>query len=118
MASRLRPELVDGDGTTPCMRGGTAYLMVLSAVEQQEQLIHGRLHAHGAHCAIGSYFDVNKTTLEYSIINEVAAVNDSVPHLSGKQRKLHVARWLKWKLATLGMPGFKAVDKQTGKRTR
>lgn len=118
MPSIMRKELRDGDGSTPCMRGGTAYLMVLSAVEQQEQLIHGQLHKHGAHCAIGSYFDMNNTTLEYSLIDEVAAVNDSVPHLSGKQRKLYVARWLKWKLAQLGMPGFAIIANKHGRRAR
>lgn len=33
--SNLRPELVPGDGKTPCMKGGTAYYMILNAVEQQ-----------------------------------------------------------------------------------
>lgn len=81
-------------------------MMILSAVQRQRGLLHGKLHDHGAHCAIGSYFQINNhTSLPDSLIDEVAAVNDSVPHLSERGRKLHVARWLKWKLAQLGMPG-------------
>lgn len=119
MGSNLRPTLRDGDGTTPILNGGTAYLTILTAVEQDEELIHGRLHAHGASCAIGSFFDHNeRVALPSPIVEEVAAVNDSVPHYSGARRRLHVTRWLKWKLAQLGMPGFLSVSEQVGRRTR
>ena len=65
---------------------------------------------HGAHCAIGSFFAVNpKIALYAEFIDEVAAVNDSVPQFSCRQRKLMVERWLKWKLKQLGMPGFEAA---------
>lgn len=105
--SELRPTLNSGS-KLPCMENGTAYMMILNAVEQQPGLVHGRLHAHGEHCAIGSYFEVNsKTALPETLIDEVAAVNDSMPHLSNKQRKQRVARWLRWKLTSLGMPGFR-----------
>jgi hypothetical protein len=103
--------LTDGDGRTPCVTGGTAYLMILKAVEAQPGLVHGRLHDHGAHCAIGSYFDVNRrSTLQYALIDEVAAVNDSVPKYTRAQRKRYVKNWLRWKLGTLGMalPGPRA----------
>lgn len=105
--SILRPEMRSTTG--PCVTNGTAYLMILSAVEIQAGLIHGKLHAHGAHCAIGSYFAINRTALPMDLIDEVAAVNDSVPHLSEPSRKRHVLRWLKWKCQTLGMslPGRK-----------
>ncbi len=117
MPSELRPELTSGSDRT-CVRGGTAYLMILTAVEQQQGLIAGKLHGHGAHCAIGSFFDINrKATVPWEIVNEVAAVNDSVPHFTEPARKRHVARWLKWKLATLGMPGFAtAAKKLVGRR--
>lgn len=105
--SKLRKELRSGS-TKPCMSNGTAYMMILSAVQRRPGLIHGKLHEYGEHCAIGSYFEINdETSLPETLIDEVAAVNDSVPHLSNRGRKLHVARWLKWKLAGLGMPGFK-----------
>jgi predicted anti-sigma-YlaC factor YlaD len=87
---------------------GTAYYMILGAVQAQRGLVHGRLHDKGEHCAIGSYFAVNtRASLDYDIIDEVAAVNDSVPHLSTTQRKRHVLRWLKWKLTLLGMSGYR-----------
>lgn len=103
--SELRKELRSGS-KLPCVSNGTAYMMILSAVKVQQGLVHGVLHSHGEHCAIGSYFDVNdKTSLPKTLIDEVAAVNDSVPHLSNFKRKQHVQRWLRWKLKSLGMAG-------------
>lgn len=102
--SELRPELSRGS-TQPCMTNGTAYLMILTSVERQRGLVHGHLHWQGAHCAIGSYFhDHDNTSLPETLIDEVAAVNDSVPQYTPKQRKAFVLRWLKWKLQTLKMP--------------
>jgi hypothetical protein len=103
--TKLRPEL--SISTEPCMTNGTAYLMILSAVKDQPGLLHGTLHKFGEHCAIGSYFEVNRrTSLPEELIDEVAAVNDSVPHMTNRQRKLHVVRWLRWKLTQLVMAGF------------
>lgn len=110
--SELRPTLTTGSNK-PCMSNGTAYLMIYSAVQQRPGLIHGKLKAAGEYCAIGSYFEVNgQTCLPSSLIDEVAAVNDSVPHLSNKARKAHVARWLRWKLQQVGMkiPGRKVEE--------
>jgi hypothetical protein len=102
--SKLRPELNSGS-TLPCMTNGTAYLMIYTAVQHQEGLVHGRLDWRGAHCAIGSYFaDHDNTALPESLIDEVAAVNDSVPSYTMPQRKTFVARWLKWKLQQLNFP--------------
>lgn len=104
--SKLRPELGPG-GKWPCMKNGTAYLMILNAIEQQRGLIHGKLEADGEFCAIGSYFEVNdKTCLPSDLIDEVAAVNDSMPHMTPVQRKKRMMQWLKWKLAALGVPGY------------
>lgn len=106
--SKLRPELGDNEKRYPCMSNGTAYMMILSAVKHEHGLVHGKLHANGEHCAIGSYFTTNNhTALPSALIDEVAAVNDSVPHLSKRARKLHIAKWLRWKLDTLGYPGMK-----------
>lgn len=81
--------------------------MILNAVEQQQGLIHGKLEVKGEYRAIGSYFEVNeRTCLPDSLIDEVAAVNDSMPTLTPIQRKVRMVRWLKWKLADLGMAGF------------
>lgn len=104
--SQLRPTLRSGSDL-PCMEDGTAYLLIYTAVQTQSGLVHGKLHAAGAHCAIGSYFTINNhTSLPETLIDEVAAVNDSVPHVTPRQRRLHVQKWLRWKLAQLGMPGF------------
>jgi hypothetical protein len=104
--SKLRPTLNSGSAK-PCMTNGTAYLMILNAVEQAPGLIHGKLRDGQNYCAIGHYFERNDTTsLPESLIDEVAAVNDSMPNLTMRQRKVRVARWLRWKLTVLGMPGF------------
>lgn len=104
--SKLRPSLGNGEGM-PCMRNGTAYLMVYTAVQARHGLVHGKLQDHGEYCAIGSYFATNaRTALPTDLIDEVAAINDSVPHLTERQRRLHVMKWLRWKLSTLNMPGF------------
>ncbi len=101
--STLRPETrISHD---PAPTNGTAYLMIYTAVQHQPGLVHGALHAHGAHCAIGSFFTDNpKTALYDSLIDEVAMVNDSVPTWNERRRKLHVLRWLRWKLQQLHMP--------------
>lgn len=105
--SKLRPTLRDAAPDTPCMRNGTAYLMILNAVESRKGLIHGALEIRGEVCAIGGYFDVNgKTCLPSDLIDEVAAVNDSMPTLTPIQRRKKMMQWLKWKLAALGVPGY------------
>lgn len=101
--SKLRPECGNGVGS-PVPTNGTAYLLIYTAVQHQEELIHGRLHWNGRSCAIGSFFNDNpKLALHEPMVDEVAMVNDSVPHLSGKARKNHVLRWLRWKLQGLKM---------------
>lgn len=107
MSSKLRPEVSAGNSKKYTPTGGTAYLMVYNAVKSKDALIHGRLHAHGESCAIGSFWDVNPQCALYTdFIDEVAAVNDSLPNASAKARRTHVLRWLKWRLAQCGMPGF------------
>jgi hypothetical protein len=108
--SRLRPTTPAKAGTfSP--KGATAYLMIYNALRDQDGLIHGKLDGpRGEHCAIGWYFDVNeKTALDLDLIDEVAAVNDSVPNATKKQRRDMVSRWLRWKLTQLGMPGFRTL---------
>lgn len=105
MPSAIRPELVAGNGKDTELRGGTAYLTVLEAVKQQDGLCHGRLHgARGEHCALGSFFVINKhATVSWGLVDEIATVNDSVPHMTPLGRKRHVQRWLRWKLYECGM---------------
>ncbi len=106
--AKLRPTLKDAGPGTPCMRGGTAYLLIYRSVKDADGLIHGQLHdGRGSHCAIGNYFERHdKTCLPSELIDEVAAVNDSTPHLTMKARRLSVLRWLRWRLATAGVPEF------------
>jgi hypothetical protein len=110
--SVIRPEL---NGAVyrgePCPTGGTAYMMIYNAVKAQDGLIAGQLHSHGAHCAIGSFFDrAPKYALPTSLIDEVAGVNDSFSGTK-KHRRAMMLRWLRWKLGTLGMPGFERAGK-------
>jgi hypothetical protein len=100
--SQLRPTLTSGSDKY-CPSGALAYYEVLAAVEAQDGLLHGRLDGWGAHCAIGSYFDVHKNqSCPTAVVDEVASINDSVPSFTRAQRKEYVKRWLKWKLSTLG----------------
>lgn len=111
--SKLRPETCDAKPGTYAPRNGTAYLMIYNAVKEQPGLLYGKLDGrHGEHCAIGSYFQQNpRTALAHDLIDEVAAVNDSLPNATAKQRKANVMRWLKWKLGQAGMPGFERYAK-------
>jgi hypothetical protein len=83
--------------------------MIYNAVRNQKGLIHGKFdNSIGEHCAIGSYFSLRTNlSLNEQLIDEVAAVNDSIPRATKGQRKFHVLRWLKWKLAEYGFEGFK-----------
>jgi hypothetical protein len=106
--SKMRPELGRGDPGDPCPTNGTAYLMILNAIESRPGLIAGRLQANGEFCSIGAYFHVNKrAALPTNIIDEVAMMNDSMVTVTPRQRKLRMKRWLRWKLACLGMPGYR-----------
>lgn len=99
----LRPEVRSTND--PAISGGSAYFAIYNAVKAQPGLIHGRLdNEYGAHCAIGSYFALPKhMALPTSLIEEVAAINDSLPNASAATRKREVLRWLRWKLDKLGM---------------
>lgn len=110
--TKLRPECGSG-GDAFCPDEGTALLMTLNAVQAQNGLAHGHLHARGYSCAVGSYFDQNpKLAYPAALTDVVAAVNDSVPNATPLQRKRLVMRWLRWRLGKLGMPGFIAAAKK------
>lgn len=110
--SKLRPELTLNTSNKYCPDKGTALLMTLNAIKTKTGLLHGRLHKYGESCAVGSYFDVNPNVCyPGGLIDEVAAVNDSMPNGTPRQRKQMVMRWLKWRLAQLGMPGFEHAVK-------
>ena len=103
--ARLRPTLTDStDPATPCMKGGTAYLLIYRAIKDERVLVHGKLHEGSNSCAIGSYFNRHeKTCLPSALIDEVAAINDSVPQQTGVQRRKTVLKWLEWRMSKEGL---------------
>jgi hypothetical protein len=114
--STLRPTLYTTN--EPALYDGTAYLAIYNAVKEQPGLLHGKLkNGKGDYCAIGSYFALpSHMALPNTLIDEVAAINDSAPRLTPRQRKRMVLRWLRWKLAEAGMPGYRAAKQKRVKR--
>lgn len=108
--SVLRPTLIKSEKGDPVVSNGTAYLMILNAVEARTKLVHGKISDHGEYCAIGSFFNTNRVCLPTTLVDEVAAVNDSMPHVSEQTRRLRMMRWLRWKLKQLGMPGYEKAN--------
>lgn len=102
MASKLRPECKPGDGVA--LPDDTALYLIRDSVARRRVLIHGRLHDNGGHhCAIGSFWADNpKLTMSWRLLEEVAAVNDSVPPTATpQQRWKKVMGWLRWKIKSI-----------------
>lgn len=99
--SKLRPEC--RNSTDPAMPDDTAIYLIRDSVARRRGLIWGRLHAKGEHCAIGAFWADNPgVTLHSSLIDEVAAVNDSVPKsATPQQRWKKVQGWLRFKIKSL-----------------
>ena len=97
--SLLRPELYDSD-TPSGFTYETALYRVYEAVSRKRRLVHGKLHDKkaGLSCAIGYTFDDGVKSLPTSVIDEVAAYNDSFPKLSPEARWRKVHAWLKFKV--------------------
>ena len=114
--SKLRPCL--SDSRESAIPDPTALLCIYHDVKDAPGLLHGRLdgpQAEGEHCAIGWFFaDHPHAVLKTTLVDEVAAVNDSMPKATPKQRRLVVLRWLRWKLAQVGMPGFTTAGQRKG----
>lgn len=69
------------------------------AVKKRRGLVYGKLNAEGGHCALGCFWEDNNGAVRAKLVNEIAAVNDSVPPTAGRrERRAHVLRWLEWKL--------------------
>lgn len=99
---KLRPECKDG--TRPALPNDTALFLIRDSVARRRSLIYGRLHdGNGGHCAIGTFWEDNPhTTLNRSLIDEVAAVNDSIPQTATPhERWKKVNSWLRFKIAAL-----------------
>lgn len=103
-SSKLRGnETCDAKGKV-AMPDDTALYLIRDSVARRRSLIHGRLHdGVGHHCAIGCFWDDNpNVTLHSALIDEVAAVNDSVPSTATpKERWEKVMGWLRWKIKVL-----------------
>lgn len=101
--SKLRgSECSDSTGTA--LPYDTALFMIRESVSKRKKLIYGHLHdGYGNHCAIGAFWQDNpKATLTSALIDEVAAVNDSVPPFAtAKERWKKVNNWLRFKIAAL-----------------
>ncbi len=100
--SKLRPEC--GSSKEPALNDSTALYLIRESVAKRRSLIYGRLHnANGQHCAIGCFWADNpKVSLNSSLIDEVASVNDSIPPTATPhERWKKVNGWLRWKIKLL-----------------
>lgn len=110
MTSRLRPECKSSPGSV-ALPDDTALFLIRDAVARRRSLIHGRLHdGRGHHCALGSFWEDNPGhALNTALIEEVAAVNDSVPpSATPKERWKKVNEWLRWKVQVLAQRAARA----------
>src|SRR5258708_5519 len=90
--------------TKPALPDDTALFLIRDSVAKRRELIWGKLDdAYGGHCAIGAFWADNPgTILHSSLIDEVAAVNDSVPPTAtAKERWKKVNSWLRFKIAAM-----------------
>lgn len=100
--SKLRTGLRDANGDA--LPDDTALFLISQSVAKRRELIYGKLNDEvGNHCAIGCFWEDNpKAILHSSLIDEVAAVNDSVPpSATAKERWKKVNSWLRFKLASI-----------------
>jgi len=100
--SKLRPEC--GPGKGEALADDTALFLIRDSVAKRRSLIRGRLHdGKGGHCAMGCFWTDNPNiTLHTALIDEVAAVNDSIPPGAlPSVRWKKVNEWLRWKVKAL-----------------
>ena len=100
--SKLRPECKSS--TAAAVPNDTALFLIRNSVAKRRSLIHGRLDDNeGRHCAMGCFWEDNpKAVVSTALIDEVAAVNDSIPpSATPHQRWKAVNSWLRWKLNVL-----------------
>ena len=100
--SNLRPELKTYHGDRKRIPSDTALFLIRASVAKRRSLIHGQLHRGNRHCALGCFWQDNPgAILSNRLIEEVAAVNDSVRNLSAHQRWKKVNGWLRWKIKVM-----------------
>jgi len=104
MSSTLRPECGNAGPGEKALDNGTALYLIRDSVAKRRSLIYGKLRdGKGGNCAIGAFWKDNpKAVLNSTLIDEVAAVNDSVPPTATPhERWKKVNSWLRWKLKVL-----------------
>lgn len=104
--SKLRPECSTTKDASRTIYGHVAYRRIFTALSERRGLIFGKLDGpDGSHCAMGQFWAVNPgTTVPSDIVDEIAAVNDSVkPGDSKFKRWQRVREYLRIKLATYGV---------------
>lgn len=111
--SKLRPECGAAPLGSKSLPHETALFLIRDSVDRRAGLIHGHLNGpNKTHCALGCFWEDNPSAaLRTSLVDEVAAVNDSLgPHASPRQRWLKVRSWLRFKLKVLTNPAALAKD--------
>lgn len=101
--SKLRPECGSAAAGS-ALANDTALYLIRDAVAKRRSLIYGRLDdKRGGHCAIGCFWEDNPyIALKSSLIDEVAAVNDSIPpSATAHERWKKVNSWLRFKIKSL-----------------
>lgn len=108
MSTKLRPEC--GTSTTKPVATQAYLLQVLNrALQKRRGLAFGQLtkpgKGGGSHCAMGCFFEESPSyCVPATLIDEVAAVNDSVPLEAGSRLRMKVVRnWVKARAAALGI---------------
>lgn len=102
--SKLRPECGNAGPDRVALADDTALFLIRDSVARRNELIFGRLRdGKGHYCAIGAFWHDNpKAVLNESLVDEVAAVNDSIPPTaSPRERWKQVNSWLRWKIKVL-----------------
>lgn len=113
MASKLRPECGSSSSNTS-IPDDTALFLIRDSVARRRTLAYGRLHDNnGRHCAMGCFWEDNpKLSPSWSLLEEVAAVNDSLPRTATpQQRWKKVMEWLRFKTASLATAANRGVAK-------
>jgi hypothetical protein len=102
--SSLRPEC--GLSTKPSATEPFLLRTLNRALAKRRGLAFGRLNgANGSHCAMGCFWAAEPGySVTFSLIEQVAAVNDSVPKELGSSVRMRVVRnWVRNRMKSLGV---------------
>lgn len=103
--SKLRASETQTSKGGKALPNDTALFLIRDAVAKRRGLIYGKLNGPnvGEHCAMGCFWDDNPDAIvESTLVDEVAAVNDSLPKsATPHERWKKVSSWLRFKLKSL-----------------